>query len=232
MNKRYRIGFTLIEVLIGMSLLSIMMLLLFASLRTCVQSWNAGEKKIAQVSQATIVQNFLRYKLQIALPLAVDFLAEEDRQFSFQGGSDSLQFVAPMPASAGRLGLQLFNLSLQSEDKGTGQQLLVDIKPFFPQNDMTQWEGEQVVILKHIQTLQIAYFGAGQDDLNKEPKWQKQWQDRQNLPELVSIDIALTTGVVWPQLIVPLRLLDARQGDNAGTIPGVRGRGANLFGIK
>ncbi|SCN46521.1 hypothetical protein BAZMOX_00699_4 [methanotrophic endosymbiont of Bathymodiolus azoricus (Menez Gwen)] len=38
-------GFTLLEVLIGMSIMSVMMLLLFASLRVCVQNWNAGEKK-------------------------------------------------------------------------------------------------------------------------------------------------------------------------------------------
>ncbi|MCK5356174.1 MAG: prepilin-type N-terminal cleavage/methylation domain-containing protein, partial [Methyloprofundus sp.] len=96
--KAKQSGFTLLEVLLGMSIMSIMMLLLFASLRICVQNWNAGEKKIAQVSQAAIVQGFLQNKLQAALPLDADFLEEE--QFSFQGDKEKMQFVAAMPASA------------------------------------------------------------------------------------------------------------------------------------
>ena len=60
-TQLYRIrqaGFTLLEMLIGMSLLSVMMVLLFGSLRVCVQNWEAGENKIAQVSQAAIIQHF------------------------------------------------------------------------------------------------------------------------------------------------------------------------------
>lgn len=229
MNKQLS-GFTLLEVLIGMSLLSIMMLLLFASLRTCVQSWNAGEKKIAEVSQATIVQNFLRNKLHTALPLNADFL-EEDAEFSFQGAAHSLQFVAPMSASAGRLGLQLFTISLQPEEDGAGQQLMVDIKPFFAQNDMEQWEGEQVVILKKIHELNIAYFGIDQDDPDVEPHWHKQWLDKQGLPELVSIDVELTTGVVWPQLVVNFKVEPALNATGAKARPRTQRNMANLFGL-
>jgi general secretion pathway protein J len=229
MNKQLS-GFTLLEVLIGMSLLSIMMLLLFASLRTCVQSWNAGEKKIAAVSQATIVQNFLRNKLQTALPLNADFL-EEEAEFSFQGEAHSLQFVAPMPASAGRLGLQLFTISLQSEEEEAGQQLLIDIKPFFPQNDREQWQGEQVVILKKIHELNIAYFGIDPDNPNAEPRWHKHWLDQQSLPELVSIDVELTTGAVWPQLVVAFKVESALNATTVQARSGAQRNKANLFGL-
>jgi general secretion pathway protein J len=70
-----------------------------------------GEKKIAQVSQSAIIQNFLQSKLHATVPLDGDFL--EEPQFSFQGSQDQIQFVAAMPASAGRLGLQLFKMNLQ-----------------------------------------------------------------------------------------------------------------------
>ncbi|MFI3120724.1 MAG: type II secretion system protein, partial [Methylococcaceae bacterium] len=41
-GPRRQSGFTLIEVLIAMTLLSIMVVLLFASLRICAQSWEQG----------------------------------------------------------------------------------------------------------------------------------------------------------------------------------------------
>ncbi len=213
-------GFTLLEVLIGMSLLSVMMLLLFASLRICVQNWNAGENKIAQVSQAAIVQNFLRNKLHATLPLEDGF--SEEQQFSFQGEEDWVQFVAAMPASASRLGLQIFKLSLVSSTKNKGTDLLVDIKPFFPQAEAEEWGEEQVVILKNIQRLSFAYFGD--DDFNGESAWQSEWLEKHVLPKLVSIDVELTNGEVWPKVVVALKVNAAADGSSPGSL-------GNPFGI-
>lgn len=213
-------GFTLLEVLIGMSLLSVMMLLLFASLRICVQNWNAGEKKIAQVSQAAILQNFFRSKLHATLPLEDNF--SEEKQFSFQGEEQQLQFVAAMPASASRLGLQLFILSLETSAEDKGLDLRVDIKPFFPQAEAEEWGEEQVVILKNIQNLRFGYFGV--DDLNGESVWQNEWLEKHTLPKLVSIDVELTNGEVWPQVVVALKVNAAAAGANSGRV-------GNPFGI-
>lgn len=51
-------GFTLIEVLIGMTLLSLMVVLLFSSLAIGAKSWEQGEKKIANVNEIAVVQHF------------------------------------------------------------------------------------------------------------------------------------------------------------------------------
>ena len=199
-------GFTLLEVLIGMSIMSIMMLLLFASLRICVQNWNAGEKKIAQVSQAAIIQNFLQSKLHATAPLDGDFF--EEPQFSFQGSQDQIQFVAAMPASAGRLGLQLFKMSMQPSGRGEqGSYLQVEIQPFFPQAESEEpWVEEPVVILRKIQSLQFAYFGADSSDNHNDLNWQNDWLEKDYLPRLVSIDIELVNGEIWPQLVVALKV--------------------------
>ena len=221
-RKEKQSGFTLLEVLLGMSIMSIMMLLLFASLRICVQNWNAGEKKIAQVSQATIVQNFLQNKLQATLPLDADFFEEE--QFSFQGDKEKMQFVAAMPASASRLGLQLFNLSMKKTAAGEGRELLVDIQPFFPQgDDVEQWREEQVVILKKIHKLRFAYFGPDSDDSQRgdadDSVWQNEWLERTVLPQLVSIDVELINGEVWPQLVVALKINRALGAEGKNNTP-------------
>ncbi|MCK5828732.1 MAG: prepilin-type N-terminal cleavage/methylation domain-containing protein [Methylococcales bacterium] len=214
-------GFTLIEVLIGMSLLSVMMLLLFASLRICVQNWNAGEKKITQVSQAAIVQNFFQNKLHSTLPLEADFF--EEKQFSFQGNQMQMQFVAPMAASVGRLGVQLFTLSLEEGTDDTGSELKVNIRPFFPksEDESEEWEEESIVILKNIQDLRFSYYGSDEDISDAE--WQEEWIEKSNLPKLVSIDIELTNGEIWPQVVVALKI-DGINANNNGQ--------DDLFGIE
>lgn len=237
MKVRSTVGFTLLEVLIGMSLLSIMMLLLFATLRTCVHSWNLGEKKIAEVSQAAIVQNFFQSKLHSTLPLNAGFLEEkkdereeEKQRFSFEGNEGQLQFVSAMPASAGRLGLQLFTMSLEQAEKGEGSDLRVDIKPFFPKDEDEEWQNEQVTILKNIKELRFAYYGLDEDsdeqqENEDEFSWQDEWLEKKTLPKLVSVDIELANGEVWPQVVVALKV-DA----NAGVAKNGRSQLGNPFG--
>lgn len=204
-HKEKQAGFTLLEVLLGMSIMSIMMLLLFASLRLCVQNWNAGEKKIAQVSQAAVIQSFLQSKLHAAIPLDADFL--EEPQFSFQGSKDELQFVAAMPASAARLGLQLFKISLvPSARDEQGQYLQVEMQPFFPLGDSEEWDEEPIIILKKIQSLKFSYFGADGPYSGGDPSWENEWIEKQSLPELVSIEIELVNDEIWPQLVVALKV--------------------------
>ena len=53
-------GFTLIEVLIALTLLSIMIVLLFTSLKICADSWEKGENKINNVNQIAVVYNFFQ----------------------------------------------------------------------------------------------------------------------------------------------------------------------------
>ena len=223
MKASKQAAFTLLEVLIGMSLLSVMMLLLFASLRTCVQSWNAGEKKIAQVSQAATVQAFLHNKLQMALPL--EDASSEEKYFSFRGNAQQLQFVAAMPASAARLGLQLFNLSLVPVQDKQGDELRVDIKPFFTQSDTDQWQEEQVVILDNIHSLRFAYFNA--DETVGNAGWQDEWLDKDALPALLSVDVELINGELWPTIVVDLKVDAVLSGGGRSSSSSSR----NPFGI-
>ncbi len=60
-------GFTLLEVLIATSILGIMMVLLFGSMRICIRSWEAGEAHMQKVSRMTVIQNFFRSHLRSAL---------------------------------------------------------------------------------------------------------------------------------------------------------------------
>ena len=123
-------GFTLIEVLIGMTLLSLMVVLLFSSLAIGAKSWEQGEKKIANVNEIAVVQHFFNLHLAHATPQWNDFDSEKERVFSFQGKKDALQFVAGFPASAQRSGLQLFNLEVKEKDKK--KFINIALTPFFP----------------------------------------------------------------------------------------------------
>ena len=212
-------GFTLIEVLIAMTLLSIMVVLLFSSLKICAQSWEQGESKITEVNEVAVVYNFFQRHLSSATPLWNDFNAKdgaatetEERTLSFQGNKQSLQFVSVFPASAGRSGMQLFSIEPQQQDKE--RLIKVTISPFFPLTEGEAWRSEEVVLLKHVSDFTLAYFGATDD--GGESSWQDEWLGKDTQPRLVKINISTTNDVSWTEMIVELKVTNAISSDELG----------------
>jgi general secretion pathway protein J len=194
-------GFTLMEVLIAMTLLSIMVVLLFASLKTCADSWEKGEAKIAAVNEVAVVYQFFKRHLATAQPLRNDF-KPEDSTFSFQGDAHTLSFVSAFPASAAKAGLQLFSLRMLEEDDD--RYLQVTLTPFFAPPKGEELPKDEVTLLNHVQSISLAYFGNTQN--GDEGAWQQEWLERDNLPRLVKISIELNNSAVWPDMVIELKV--------------------------
>jgi general secretion pathway protein J len=213
-------GFTLIEVLLAMTLLSVMMTLLFASLKICAESWEKGEKKIFEVSETAGVVNFFQRHLVMAKPLWNDF-TQEERSFSFQGDSQSLQFVSSFPASAGRAGLQLFTVRWVNENREN--LIKVTIVPFYPVAEGDDWLTEEETLIKGVADFSLAYFGPEEGET--ENRWLDQWLERDHLPKLIRIKIKLENDVFWPEMNFELKL--AKGSNSSGLEEGQDAEGDN-----
>lgn len=200
MSYSSKAGFTLIEVLIAMTLLGIMVVLLFSSMRICAESWQKGEDKIAQVNDIAVVYQFFQNHLTTALPLWDDFTEKGNRTFAFQGKNDEIQFVSSFPASAKKTGLQLFSLKLMKDDEG--QFIQVSITPFFPSVGGEEWRKEEVALLTHVKSMSFSYFGS--DDIQGEGYWQEVWQ-QESQPRLIKIKIEREDGAYWPDMVFDLK---------------------------
>jgi len=197
---RKNIGFTLLEVMLAMTLLSIMVVLLFSSLKIGAESWNKGESKIAEVNEKAVVYQFFKRHLPSIRPLWDDF-SDDERSFSFQGEVGTFQFVSVFPVSAARKGLQLFKIFPDKSEKGVIKVLLT---PFYPTLEEQQWEPEEVVLLENVEEFELSYFGK--DDSDDEGVWVDNWQEKELLPALIKIKIVLKDHSYWPEMIFALKL--------------------------
>ena len=191
-------GFTLIEILIAITLLGIMMVLLFGSLRIGAKNWDAGEEKIVETSQITIVQNFLRTYLASAIP--ADDFNEDEPVFSFVGSGDSIQFASTLPPYGVRKGQHLFKLFLK--DEGDTTSLNVSVQTFYPLEE--EEVKDDIVLLENIEKLEINYFGP--DEFGEGTQWDTKWEEKRVLPRLIQIDIQLKDKPPWPALRVATRI--------------------------
>jgi general secretion pathway protein J len=208
-------GFTLIEVLIGLTLLSIMVVLLFTSLKICADSWEKGENKIAEVNEVSVVFNFFQRHLTAARPLWDVFSSSDTKVFSFQGKADSFQFVSAFPASVGKSGPQLISLFLQNEDQENVVKVV--LTPFFPAPEDDEGHKEEVTLIRHVTSLKVSYFGPG--DAPGESSWQEQWLEKKVQPNLVKIKMELENEMFWPEMIFEIKAvgdLENQGTDNFG----------------
>lgn len=202
-------GFTLIEVLIAMTLLSLMIVVLFSSLSIGAESWQIGERKMAAVNDKAVVYQFFKRHLTTVRPLPdsrpntqdnPDAEADEDAVF-FTGTRGSLQFVSALPAAAARKGLQIFTVGLDPEHP---ESLLVVLQPFYGLADGGAWRKDQAELLSGVARFDVAYMAK--EDPELDPIWLDEWVQQSALPELVRIRIRLLDGSDWPDMIFPLKI--------------------------
>jgi general secretion pathway protein J len=200
-SRKDNAGFTLIEVLIAMTLLGIMVVLLFGSMKICADSWQKGEDKITAVNDVAVVYQFFHHNLATALPVWDDFSEEGNKVFAFQGKNQELQFVSSFPASAKKSGLQLFSVKLVKD--GDEQVIQVSITPFYPAAESEEWREEEVTLLRHVSKFSLTYFGLV--DSQNEGIWQEDWLGQEAQPRLVKIKIERDDGSFWPEMVVELK---------------------------
>ncbi len=204
-------GFTLLEVLLAMTLLSIMVVLLFSSLRIAAESWNKGEKKIAEVNEKAVVYQFFKQHFSTIKPLWNEF-PDQESEFSFQASATQMQFVSVLPESAERKGLQLFQLKYIERQSGT---LKVNIQPFYSSVDDQPWEADEVVLLEQIEDFELSYFGR--EDFSAVGEWTQSWQQKQSLPLLIKVKISLLDESDWPDMVFATRLASSDPDNTQGS---------------
>lgn len=202
-NEKHK-GFTLLEILIAMALLSIMMGLLFTSMRTSVESWHIAENKVDQTNKKAIFYQFFKQHLINAKP--VFEINSEDRnkndltdikKIVFQGDSTHIRFVSALPAASIRKGEQIFNVGLNSRIPNT---ITVELTPYRQKQNIV----DESLLLDHVKQLEFSYFGK--IDENFDMIWESEWNSMEEQPRLVRIRVILDDESLWPDMIFPLKL--------------------------
>ena len=194
-------GFTLLELLIGMTLVGFILSLLFAGLNLGTRSWEAGEQRMATSSRQAVVVDFIRRAIEQTYPLRWR-VGEEDR-LAFAGEAESLRFVGTVAMHDGASGNHLIALDLV--DGATGRDLVMRWQlpdPGAPGFEPIE-QAEPKVLIKAVKEMALAYFGAQSE--TEDPAWHDQWLDQKTPPELIRLQLTMENGETWPDIVAAPR---------------------------
>lgn len=205
-------GFTLIEVLVVMSLLSLVMLAMGSALRTTAQTEERVDQRLQRTDEMRVADGFLRSILGRVAARKVPLPLEPGAsQFIFSGQARQITWVGVMPARYGVGGRHHFRLQVQGAATGT-QTLLLQYTAWLDDALPPDWsQAASHALVQKVTSLDLQY----EDALPEPPVWTSQWTVADRLPQRVLLSLETEAGP-WPAIVVTMRLLPGSDPDAGG----------------
>ncbi|NKB37194.1 MAG: prepilin-type N-terminal cleavage/methylation domain-containing protein [Gammaproteobacteria bacterium] len=195
-------GFTLIEMMIAMVLLSLIMLMLFSSLFSANKHWQIGMHSADKNNEVRLSVGVIEKYLSQATPLI--WIDKKEQSILFSGKQNELAFSTRLPAHRGGGGFYFVKLHITESE--TNSSLNMDY--FLIQPDSPPLKNEKaadsVELVADVDTLVFSYFGRKKPGQKED--WFEEWESKTSLPRLVRIQIRTSApDNIWPQIDIPLR---------------------------
>jgi general secretion pathway protein J len=190
-------GFTLLELLVSIVILSLIVTISYSALRVGSRSWQSTAKIISKNSASRFAEQFIRKKIEQIYPLY--WSDNQKKSIAFQGDEEGLKFIAPAPQ--GRETVEYYEYYIAKERLEDGSlSLLLYFEPHDPSN-----KGFKVArnsphrkILTQLETVKYLYYGVTENSRSFE--WNDVWEDTSSTyPSMVKIEIT-SQGSMEPSL--------------------------------
>mgnify|MGYP003886822475 CR=1 FL=1 len=199
-SKKNDGGFTLLEVLIALSLTALLSILLLGGLRFTTSAWHKLQAENSVLQELHHNQSSIRRILKNTLPLEVPGTERVD----FQGTARQVSIVVSSLAEKDNSGLKL--VIIGTAPSSTGIDLQLSWKRY-RYDTQTSHETSNLVLSEGVDDVQIRYFG-NQSSIATADKWHSTWRNQTKLPKLVALKLTYPDHDkrVWPELFIALEL--------------------------
>lgn len=199
-------GFTLVELLLAITLMSILLGLTYTGLSAATRSSQRGELLLAAGGELRSSHQFIRRQLNQMLPLS---FAETDElqplRVVFEGDARRIKYVAPMPGYLGVGGPQVQLVEIVDGNDG---ELLVQFSHALLQGftEDRLYDRDPVILLTGVSSAGFEFLGK--DEQGELTGWVSSWDQQEFLPVAVRLDIAFNDelNLQWPDLAAGVRV--------------------------
>ena len=193
-------GFTLLELLVAITLLSMLSVMMYGGLQFGARVWERQGQTSGRQSSVLNVQDVLRREISQAVTLYYRS-RQQQTAIVFSGRPEDLIFGGPVPQALGEGGRHMIRLRL--EPAGNKRSLILAWQPIVstPRDLSFGENAETEVLLDDVTALKISYFGRQNDRTPLE--WTGEWANQSELPKLIriSVEFAPEDPRIWPEFI-------------------------------
>jgi general secretion pathway protein J len=201
MARRQACGFTLVELIVSLTLMAILMLALLGAMRSIGVTEEKLDKRLAVVEEVRSVSSFLDDILGASALKQRATKVGTPGESTFVGTPLALQWIGVMPARHGAGGLHHFRVA--SEMVGGETALTLAYLPFAGLDVAPEWaQAQRRVLVPHLSALSIQY------QLADAAAWLPEWRNTAASPALARVRLAISAdGVDWPEQVVAVHAI-------------------------
>lgn len=198
MKRRAPDGFTLLELLLAVSILSLITGAILGGIHMGRRTWEVSRASEALDEVETAVRatvGLIGKSYLVASEPAMQ--TTPGASASFRGRADACRFIALSEGGGQWGGLIVTEIGVDNGPEGP--QLAVWTKPYRPKDGLTPARADmrKTVILSNLADVQFSFFGKQQQQApmglpqqGPPPSWSQVWNSQTGLPILVSVKIA------------------------------------------
>ena len=196
-------GFTLLEIMVAMVVLTMIVTTAFGALRLGERSWEVGLARASETETLRSVAGLLQRQFNQILPLT--WTEDSQTYLAFSGAREQVRFIAPAPQHEGATGL--FEFTLVVEPFKSNARLVLYYRLHNPDSigfQPNRSDRQRVLLVDELKTATFAYYGS--PVAKDPPQWHSQWSiDAEAFPLLVHARLVANTGQrQWPELFLAL----------------------------
>jgi prepilin-type N-terminal cleavage/methylation domain-containing protein len=168
-------GFTLLELMLSVVIISLIILIIVGALRLGFRSVEAGERKVESLERVRNAITILESQIQSEIPLT--YYENADKKYYFRGGRSFLDMATNYSLWGGEKGYVVVHYQISQEPNGR-QTLWVK------ENIVGQESTRETRLLEQVGEFYFEYFVR---DTSKDPKdeagrWVEEWVDDAAVP--------------------------------------------------
>ncbi len=167
-------GFTLVELIVSLTILSLVTVLIGSGFKLAINSWSKGENETEWTQKLRVLSGMFSQQLKSAYPYKAELDGEE--VVLFKGNTDSITFVT---ALSGRSfgGFKWVRYSYKDD-------ALVYKEGILPDKELERvLEGDEEIVDPDIEEIKFEYFS------DEEDSWMDTWEPGESLPGAVRVSI-------------------------------------------
>ena len=198
--RRARRGFTLLELLVGMTIFVLIAGTAYAGLRSATRTWEKTDERARMTRETSRGLDYLRRELSTAFPLAV--LVDNRWRVWFEGERDRLVFLVEGSRRVGLHGLYQVVVYHNAEASPPSIDLALQRLDDELRIGEIREGAIRRVLIENVAAVEFSFFGRL--ERREEPAWLNAWQEAQTLPDLVRFELHRVAAGEWPAVTVRL----------------------------
>jgi general secretion pathway protein J len=191
-------AFTLMEVMITLTMVGFILLMIFGVLRLGLSAWERGESTREEFQRVRIASQLISRQVKSILAYKIKTQKAEGDYLAFEGKPRSLKFVSALSLKGSRPSGLVFALyEFQEEGKEKGRLLFfekrVTNKDFLEERPP---EEEGIPLFEGVADVRFEYYRAEDPEKNREAGWVEEWnaKEEKQLPKALRMNLVFPKG--------------------------------------